>query len=388
MKILFLPFLQIPTGHHTVADAIIRSISRRIPNAECAKIDFFSYADKLLERAFRLTYLTWIDHSPQTFVWLYKNFVYPTKSTKHFNWYEYKFLDKMNDLLEEEQPDLIVCTQAFPSFLIDRLKNSGITTAPVINVYTDFFINKLWGSSNIDYHFVPDRYIKTQLMEQNHIDPSRIFITGIPIDECFTPRPSLASQSVRPYHILISGGSGGLGDLETLISSLPGKKDRSYIFSLLCGKNKKLYKDVLSLKRPNLKPLSYISSRETINALYDEADAIITKPGGVTISEALHKHLPIFVHSSLPGQEEINKEYLKQRELIYELDLSYPIADQLDLFFGDTNKQSVWQERVNSYLKEIEVTAWQKVMEFAVAQTFKKQPKYKEKRSIISQSSS
>lgn len=379
MKILFLPFLQIPTGHHTVADAIIRSLARRLPSAECSKIDFFSYADKLLERAFRLTYLTWIDHSPQTFVWLYKNFVYPTKSTKHFNWYEYKFLDKMNELLEEEQPDLIVCTQAFPSFLIDRLKNSGIATAPVINVYTDFFINKLWGTTNIDYHFVPDNFIKSQLIAQNTIAPERIFVTGIPIDECFVQKPSLTSQSYRPYHILISGGSGGLGDLETLISSLPGKKDQSYIFSLLCGKNKKLYKDVLSLKRPNLKPLSYISSRETINALYDDADAIITKPGGVTISETLHKRLPIFVHSSLPGQEEINKEYLKQRELIYELDLSYPIANQLDFFFRDINKKIMWQERVDNYLSEIGTPAWEKVIELAVGQAFKPHPRYQEK---------
>lgn len=50
-----------------------------------------------------------------------------------------------------------------------------------------------------------------------------------------------------------------------------------------------------------------------MNQLYNKADAILTKPGGVTISEALQKKLPILVHTSLPGQEEINLDYLLEK---------------------------------------------------------------------------
>lgn len=359
MKILFLPFLQMPTGHHTVADALIRSLEKRIPNMVYKKIDFFSYADKLLEKAFRLTYLTWIDHSPQTFVWLYRNFVYPSKATKHFNWYEIKFLDKMKNLLNEEEPDLIICTQAFPSFLLSRLRNSGIATPPVINVYTDFFINRLWGIEGIDYHFVPDEHIKTELINKHKVNPKRIFVTGIPIDECFQPR--IAYQPSPPYHILISGGSGGLGDIQHFITSLP--EEKNYYFSILCGNNKKLFKEVFSLKLNNVKPLSYISSRETMNALYNEADAIITKPGGVTLSEALIKRLPIFIHSTLPGQEEINRDYLSSKKLIYILDQNQPVTQQLDYFFNNKSEQHSWRQKVENYLNQIECPAWQKIAE-------------------------
>ena len=126
MKILFLPFLKISTGHHAVAEALIRSLEKRIYNIDCKKIDIFSYTDKLLEKAFRVTYLKWIDHSPETFEWIYRNFVYPSNSTKHLNLYEKKFLVKMKNLIENEQPNLIVCTQAFPSFLISRLRYKRI----------------------------------------------------------------------------------------------------------------------------------------------------------------------------------------------------------------------------------------------------------------------
>ncbi len=362
MKILFLPFLQMPTGHHTVADALIRSLENRIDNVECKKIDFFSYADKLLEKAFRMTYLTWIDHSPQTFVWLYRNFVYPSKATKHFNWYEIKFLDKMNYLLNQEKPDLIICTQAFPSFLISRLRCSGISTPPVINVYTDFFVNRLWGLEGIDYHFVPDQTIKSELAAKHGVNPHNICVTGIPIDECFIPQ--VENKFAPPYHILISGGSGGLGDIQSLSSTLTHSEE--FYFSVLCGNNKKLYKEIFSLRSNYIKPLTYISSRETMNALYNEAQAIITKPGGVTLSEALNKRLPIFIHSSLPGQEDINKDYLLNKKLIYDLNQRRNITEQLKDFFQNEKEQKLWHKRVNSYLGQTNDPAWQKIMEIII----------------------
>ncbi|NTW72446.1 MAG: galactosyldiacylglycerol synthase [Eubacteriaceae bacterium] len=363
MKFLFLPILQIPMGHHTVADAMIRSLEQRVWDIECKKVDFFSYVDKSLEKAIRLTYLSWINHSPHTYGWIYLKSMHTAKTTKQFNFLEYKFLQKMNNFLKEENPDFIVCTSSIPSFIIDRLRHSGVDTPPVINVYTDFWVNKLWGGSEVDYHFVPDQNFKDELIAQNAIDASKILITGIPVDECFTPKT--VSEVAPPYHILISGGSSGLGDIKKLINTLRIDNEKSYQYSLLCGKNQKLYDSILALETPNIRPLSYISSREAMNALYNEADAIITKPGGVTISEALHKRLPIFVFSSLPGQEEINKEYLLKRELIYDLDLKYPIGGQLNRFFQDKKEQTLWFNRADRYLSETELPAWQKLMEIA-----------------------
>ena len=57
-----------------------------------------------------------------------------------------------------------------------------------------------------------------------------------------------------------------------------------------------------------------------MNALYESVDAIITKPGGVTISECLYKKIPIFIYHELPGQEEVNLQNLKNWGLVYHLD--------------------------------------------------------------------
>ncbi|KYD28881.1 MULTISPECIES: hypothetical protein [Anoxybacillaceae] len=55
-----------------------------------------------------------------------------------------------------------------------------------------------------------------------------------------------------------------------------------------------------------------------MNDLYDQVDFILTKPGGVTISECLYKRLPIFIYDTLPGQEEMNFRILKRHHLVFD----------------------------------------------------------------------
>lgn len=360
MKVLFLPFLQMPTGHHQVADALIRSVKRRDPSIDLKKVDFLSFVNERIEKIVTTTYLKWIDHYPQTYTWLYRYFVYPSTASKHFHLYESLFLSKMLEMLSLESPDLIVCTQAFPSFLISRLKVQGKLNIPVINVYTDFFINKLWGLHGIDYHFVSDQPLKEELIARG-IPAARIYITGIPVDECFLPKKR-PLKCARPYHLLISGGNSGLGDIQTFLKALKPSPDFRY--SIMCGKNEKLYREISSLGLANIKALPYLSSRQAIDDLYNEADAIITKPGGVTISEALIKSLPIFVHSTLPGQEEVNLRYLESQELVRVLHPDQPIEEQVAQILSDRQEHARWYNQVKAYHKRQEVKAWEKILEF------------------------
>ena len=96
-----------------------------------------------------------------------------------------------------------------------------------------------------------------------------------------------------------------------------------FITLVLCGKNQKLYEEIKGWELQHVAPIPYISSRTEMNELYERVDAIVTKPGGITVSEALRKNLPIFVHSALPGQEEVNLRYLTERNLVQELKANF-----------------------------------------------------------------
>lgn len=360
-KILFLPLLQVPTGHHQVADALMESIQKRVQGITLTKVDFLSHINQGFEKAVSKTYFKWINLFPQTYNWAYRHLAYPFSSPLYLQWCENLFMKKMHRMLCQEHPDLIVCTQAYASFLIHRLKQQGHVSIPVVNVYTDFFINKIWGRNGIDYHFVPNTELKQELIDNHGIPAKRIFITGIPIHESFIPTDK-KPRTAPPYHVLISGGNAGLGDILSLLQGMTNTLEFHY--SVLCGNNNKLFKHIASLGSRNIQPHSYISSRKEMNELYNQADAIITKPGGVTVTEALIKKLPIFIYSALPGQEEINRQYLRSKGLVYELSTDYSIKEQLLSVLTDEAVQTSWRTQVQVFHERLETKAWQKLLEF------------------------
>ncbi|WP_409292857.1 MGDG synthase family glycosyltransferase [Peribacillus sp. SCS-37] len=351
-KILFLPLLRMPSGHHQVADALMDMLKQRTQGLVLKKIDLLSYTNQSLEKVITGSYLKWIRFAPETYNYAYKSFFYDPAASDHtFKWYEHIFLKKMQHLLSEEKPDLIVCTHGFPSHLLSQLKRKGKCDVPVINVYTDFFVNNVWGVEGIDLHLLPSLEVKQALARNKKIPKSKMIVTGIPIHEEISK--NLESPSpIRPK-ILVSGGNSGLGGIQKLSEGL--KNSSHFDFLILCGKNQKLYDQILSWDASHIKPLPYISSRSEMNSLYDEVDAIFTKPGGVTISEAIHKRLPIFVHSVLPGQEEINLQYLKNNGLIFELDHKKSIDQQIIGVLNNQQRIHHWNRSLNSYLNEIEV---------------------------------
>lgn len=315
-RILFMPFLQISSGHHQVANGIIDSLQEANSLFECEKVDILSYSYGKAEGMVSDFYIKWIKLSPGLYSWLYMKSAYKNESErKRFYLYEWLFLYSIEKLIKEKNPQLIICTHALPSYLLSHLKQQGKISIPVINVYTDYFINQIWGIESIDYHFVPNKEIKEVLIERG-VKSDQVLLTGIPIH----PQFKLQAKAPKPeseFSVLISGGNLGTGLLKTLVEAL--KPSGKIIYKVLCGKNTKLYNWMNQLNHPLIHPIPYITSKVVMNELYDTIDAIITKPGGVTISECLFKKIPIFIYHELPGQEQINLRNLRKWGLVYNL---------------------------------------------------------------------
>ncbi|HSI66420.1 MAG TPA: galactosyldiacylglycerol synthase [Planococcus sp. (in: firmicutes)] len=316
-KVLVFPLLKsMPSGHHQVADAIIESIYANSEAIECKKVDILSEWSRTVEGGIVKAYLQWIRHFPESYSWTYRKFAYRSKGERPHKAYETLFMRKVHEILAIEKPDLIICTHGFPSYFINRLKEKGSCDVPALNIYTDFFINDIWGCSHIDYHFVPSRAVKNKLSSKYSIDPSHIFISGIPISRQFeSEREADKGLATPPYRILLSGGSIGLGNMAEMLDS--GQDALNCRVKVLCGANEDLYDDVMKLPGTFAEAYPYIYSKKEMNSLYEWADAIITKPGGVTVSEALRKQIPIFLSGALPGQEQINLELLHDMGLVF-----------------------------------------------------------------------
>ncbi|WML24910.1 galactosyldiacylglycerol synthase [Neobacillus sp. OS1-33] len=358
-KILFLPLLQMQSGHHQVAEALMDLLKKHTDDFTFKKIDLLSYTNKSLEKVITNGYLHWIRYAPETYNLAYKSFFYvpPTKKNS-FKWYEPLFLKKMEQLIAEEKPDLLVCTHGFPSYLLSKLKMKGKCDLPIINVYTDFFINSVWGREGIDLHLLPSQEVKAKLSRK--VPNQQLIVTGIPVHQEMTKTFTRKKHTNR-LKILLSGGNSGLGGILKLTEEL--KLSTNLDFLILCGNNKKLYDEIHSWDLEHIKPLRYLSSRLEMNQLYEEVDAIISKPGGVTISEAIQKKLPIFVHSALPGQEKINLRYLKTQNLVFELNLTTPLESQLLSVLTDQKKMNGWEHAIDSYQQGMELEKPEKIVD-------------------------
>ncbi|MBJ8031363.1 glycosyltransferase [Bacillus cereus group sp. N21] len=354
--ILFLPFLQIPSGHHQVAHALMEGIQKDQFNIKCDQVDILSYSYGRIEALVSNVYLKWIKEFPDFYNWIYQNSVYKNvEENKRYRLYELLFVPFMRRLIRDKQPDLIICTHALPSYILNYLKEKGELKTPVINVYTDYFIHSCWGIEHNDFHFVPSHHMK-EFLKKKGVNDEQIFITGIPIhNKIKKQKEYIMNIASSAWSVLITGGSLGVGAIEDLIHKI-GMETKIH-FYVLCGKNANLYQKLQQLQRDNITPLKYITSREKMNKLYDQIDAIVTKPGGVTISESLFKRKPIFIYHVLPGQEEINLQQLKKLGVIFYLnkwkDEKGTLEEQLYSFFQNKNQLQRYQERITEYHRQL-----------------------------------
>lgn len=352
-KILFLPFLQIPSGHHHVADALIDGIKKADSTIQCEKVDILHYGYGIIENIISNVYIKWISYLPQFYSWIYRKSVCDKGiENKRFYHYELLFLNIMRKMCEEKKPDVIVCTHALPSYMLSQLKQKGVIQIPIINVYTDYFINRLWGVEGIDYHFAPSIKMKQFLVEKG-IPPSSIYVTGIPIHYHITEEQPREVRAGRKQ-LVITGGNLGIGLIDKLVQKVKG---HHVDFHILCGKNKRLYERLLSFQKPNIKPIPYVHSKKEMDLIYKNSDGIITKPGGVTISESLFKRIPIFIYHTLPGQEEMNYEQLKQLGLVHDLKKwkKLDIEEEILHFYEDKSLLDQYNVSLQKYHEKIEL---------------------------------
>lgn len=349
---LFLPFLQIPSGHHHVADALIAEYKSIYPNHPYEKVDILSYGYKNIEKLVSSTYLTWIKYFPEGYDRLYSFLVYKQGTKKRSRQWHYETLFRpiLQKVVQQAGAKILFFTHALPSNMASVLKQQRKIEAITVNVYTDFFINTLWGIEGIDYHFVPTLSMRKHLI-QCGVKESNIFVTGIPVHPCFYYTASNQNQK-EGLQILIAGGSLGTGDLECLLNEL-NLSSRAHLY-VLCGQNEQLYQKLHSKKCCHITPLRYLHSKQTINQLYDRIDAVITKPGGVTVSECLVKRKPLFIYNALPGQERINLQELTRLGLVQAIDKNKPIGKQImDYFSNDYKHQQLYQQ-LHNYLENRE----------------------------------
>jgi processive 1,2-diacylglycerol beta-glucosyltransferase len=223
--------------------------------------------------------------------------------------------NKINAAVISFHPDLIICTHPIIVNVLGLLKARSQVVLPVISVITDFDAHHMYISKYIDAYITTPCIETKKALLQGGIAENKIFPCGIPVKRDFFRQPE-RFQSAGRFSVLLMGGSLGGKYLARVINVLLDNPHPLKI-TVVCGRNYRLKRN-LQLKYQNIpsgKEIIIYGFCHNIAELMDSADLLISKPGGITTSEAIAKQLPILIPYAIPGQEEENARILAENHL-------------------------------------------------------------------------
>lgn len=239
---------------------------------------------------------------------------------------------KMKQLVRLLRPDAVIHT--FPYLAMPELNAEHRFNIPTFTVLTDYVLHSRWIHKHVTRYFVASGHLRESFIRSG-LTERQISVTGIPIRKAFEGRLNrevlcgrLGLDSRKKYVLLSAGAYGVLAHVRKMIGTI--KADTGFDILLVCGKNKNLYQTLETelAGEPRIRVMGFVERMEELMAV---SYCLLTKAGGITLTEALAMRLPTIVYRPLPGQEKGNAEYLaKQGAVCITNDLS-ELSRQLQL---------------------------------------------------------
>lgn len=304
-------------GHQKAAEAIIETIKNVEPNSRIIHEDFMALINKALNYVMRNSYIKLIKRAPK----LWGRFYNRTQKISEDSVFQ-RLLNTLGrsqflKYIDSIQPDVIVCTYPTVAGVLAQLRLNGKLTVPLVTVITDYTVHSQWIHQGVDLYIVGSSKIYDGLVERG-IDPKMIQVTGIPVNPRFESKTDkskiltkLGLEQNRMTFLIMGGAYGVLGKAKWMCKLIAMSQAALQVI-VVCGKDRRLYKSLDSVIEEARNPMVRFDFINNVDELMTAADVIITKAGGLTVTEALTKHLPMVIYKPIPGQEENNAHFIQE----------------------------------------------------------------------------
>ncbi|WP_302952984.1 MGDG synthase family glycosyltransferase [Holdemania filiformis] len=328
-------------GHIAAAQAVSLALTAR--GAHVVTVDLYEHVSPTVQRMIGSGYTLASKYTPRIYRTCYRQAEIHGRQTFLFaliNRINVRGLENIRHLIAETSPDLIVCTHIFAAQLIDLLKQRGMLAIPAIGIVTDYTLHPFWETVPAIEHLVIASELLAHAALKRGLDAERLLPFGIPIHPKFKQAVSredataqLGLDPAKPT-ILLMGGSMGYSNSQKIIVQL-AKTGLPLQILAVCGRNQKQFQRLTQMK-PSLNGICQLfvyGFAENVEILMSAADCLITKPGGLTVSEALAKKLPMFLTDPIPGHEERNAEFLVNNGVSLRLTKTFGADEAVYQFF-------------------------------------------------------
>jgi processive 1,2-diacylglycerol beta-glucosyltransferase len=348
-KRILIFYLTKGTGHHAAALAVRQGLLGIDPSLEIAEYDSFTYGNPLLAKIVLKTYFGVLKTTPGLWEWMYDNPKFKERTTGIRKRLNRKNAERLETLLRQFRPDTIVCTQGFPCGVMADYKMRTGATFPLVGVLTDFVAHRYWAHGRVDLYCVPTEVTGNALVSGG-VSPEKVLVTGIPVDPVYqheVDRRRLCEQlglQGGTIKVLIMGGSHGMGPMGTILKRM-NKIRHPLELMIVTGINERLHKRLRDMQPRLRHPTHVFGFVKNIPDLMSVTDLLVTKPGGLTTSEALCKRLPMVICKPIPGQEMRNTEFLLDSQVAVKAETVYDLPPIIEHLLNRPEKLAAMRAR-------------------------------------------
>lgn len=313
------------SGHYMAAIALQEALLQE--ECEVSVVGGLGVASPLLRKLSRTTYYSSLAYFPALWDHLYNR--EPSVISKTVQKPLAKALGKrlLERVIEQQKPDIVVSTHAYCLSALAEAKKKASKPFQMLGVLTDYHIHPYWLHHSIDYYSVAHSKLAEKMSGMRQIQPERIRAFGIPLRQAFNQKKgrskldwkrSLGLETSK-FTVLLCGGNDGYGDMLGMVARLL-QCERPLVIIAVTGKNARL-KNELQQVAGQIRTIHALYVYGYVEAMWEllgAADAVITKAGGLTCSEALAMRTPLILYQPLPGQERQNSHFLVEQGVAWQ----------------------------------------------------------------------
>jgi processive 1,2-diacylglycerol beta-glucosyltransferase len=308
-------------GHRRAAEALAECLRVRHPSQPVACEDWLARAPGWLRHTYPGTYRQLVQYGPRLWAGAYAALDTPagyraTQPLRHA--WNMATARRWVRWIVQTQPPVAAVTHFFPADVLAALRRQGRWRGRLIVVVTDLHPHRFWLSPGADAIVVANEAAK-QTCVQAGCDPERVRVIGIPVGGLFAPpgdraavRRALGLDPDRGT-VLLAGGGMGVGPIAQVaegLSRIAGTIPWGLQVIVVCGENAALAERLRRATAGGPIPVHVHGFTNQMAAMMQASDLLVTKPGGLTVMEALAVGVPMVLCGGIPGQEQGNADYL------------------------------------------------------------------------------
>jgi len=306
------------TGHVKAAQAVHAAFKSAYPDVETAHIDLMDYVSPLFKNIYVNKYIALVHYAPRLWKILYHMTANPGAGSffqSCLGPLQRLFVKPFLDYIQEFKPDAILTTHFLIPQVLPAHMSVGKKSVLVGCVVTDYEYHHFWINEGAHHYFLATETLAHEYVRRGH-SSLNLTVSGIPISPVFSGDVSASSirraynlEDNRPVLLVLSGGF-GIGPLEDIVRRAFSLEPSLHIITV-AGTNQRLRRELDEMVPPSHVSLLNLGLVDNMHELLSVCDLVVTKAGGMTVSECLAKGAAMLFFGSIPGQEESNAAFVE-----------------------------------------------------------------------------